>query len=57
MYVSSFSFFHVNEANIQKEIVNLNGIKTSKNSDIPTKLSNKILAFLLVFYAIVLIVQ
>ena len=37
MYVSSFNFFDVNEVNIEKEIVDLNGIKACKNSDIPTK--------------------
>ena len=34
---SSFSFVVVNEADIEKEILNLNGIKASQNSDMPTK--------------------
>ena len=36
-YVPSFSFVEVNEADIEKEILNLNGNKASQNSDIPTK--------------------
>ena len=36
-YVPSFSFVEVNEPDIEKEILNLNGNKASQNSDIPTK--------------------
>ena len=36
-YVSSLSFVEVNEADIQKEILNLNENKVSQNSDMPTK--------------------
>ena len=35
--VSSFSFVDVNEADIEKEILNLNGNKASQNSEMPTK--------------------
>ena len=34
---SSFSFVKVNKANIEKEIVNLNGIKDYQKSNLPTK--------------------
>ena len=36
-YVSIFSFVEVNKADIEKEIINLNGNQASQNSDIPTK--------------------
>ena len=35
--ISSFSFAEVNEADIEKEILNLNRNKASQNSDMPTK--------------------
>ena len=40
-YVSSFSFVKVNEANIEKEILNLNRHKAFQNSDVPTKVTKE----------------
>ena len=40
--ISSFIFVEVNEADIEKEILNLNGDKASRNSDMPTKVIREI---------------
>ena len=36
-YVSSFRFMEVNETDIERKTLNLNGNKASQNSDMPTK--------------------
>ena len=55
--VSSVSFMEINEANIEKEILNSNGNKASQTLICQLKLSKKIQIFLVVFYALVLTVQ
>ena len=40
-YASSFSFVEVNEADIEKDILNSNKKKASQNSDMPTKVTKE----------------
>ena len=52
-YVSSFCFVEVNEADIEKEILDLNGNNASQNSDMPTKVTEENLDIFSIFYALV----